>query len=179
MRSAWAVGWREGGWWWWWVGQPISRAERCNGLEQSSSTGGFLIGPAQPGPLDLPKRTALVQTWELAALFVRLRETKPQLEHHVITTKIPVGQEKAVTSSFTLFFFFQEGGAVEYRRPLWDADDFYHAASRILFGRCCQHPAVLPAPHDQLNSHWTGLLFEWDVNCVTNEAYSMITGICT
>ena len=43
------------------AGQPFLRAERCDGLEQSGSTGGRRIGPPRPGPLDLPKLEALHQ----------------------------------------------------------------------------------------------------------------------
>lgn len=64
-------GGKEGGWYWWWVGQPFLRAEQCNVLEQSSSTGGLLDWP---GPVRGPRPAKMqgaapVQTRELAALF--------------------------------------------------------------------------------------------------------------
>lgn len=64
-------GGKEGGWYLWWAGQPFLRAEQCDGLEQSSSTGGCLIGRARsvaPRPAKM-QDAAPVQTRELAALF--------------------------------------------------------------------------------------------------------------
>lgn len=77
-------GGKEGGWYWWWAGQPFLRAEQCDGLEQSSSTGGVLDWP---GPVRAPRPakmqgTAPVQTRELAALFLCLSAGRPGLEQY-------------------------------------------------------------------------------------------------
>lgn len=114
---------KEGGWRW--AGQPFLRAERCDGLEQSGSTGGRLDWPRSaraPRPAKT-QGTAPVQTRELAALFVCLRAVKPRLEQyaasfpprsHSETMRI---HSRAMKTSL-VGLFVQDGGVGEDRCPI-------------------------------------------------------------
>lgn len=91
----------------------VIRAEQCNGLEQSGTAGGCLIGPARPGPQNLPKWKGIapVQTRELVALFLCQRAVRPGLQQCATSSRprsdtVRIHNKAMNPPLFGVFFFF-------------------------------------------------------------------------